>query len=98
MSQVEASGATAPAKTSTRPARVTRARVGEWALIAVVVLYAAGLLLAPLVGRVWGSLAEGIGAFAREVTSVDAISSLKLTLIMAGAATVINAVFGICIA
>jgi sulfate transport system permease protein len=72
--------------------------IGEWALIAVVVLYAAGLLLAPLVAIVWGSLAEGIGAFAREVTSVDAISSLKLTLIMAAAATVINAVFGVCIA
>jgi sulfate transport system permease protein len=97
MSQVEASCLTAPAKRP-GPARVTRAMIGEWALIAVVVLYAAGLLLAPLVAIVWGSLAEGMGAFARQVTSVDAISSLKLTLIMSGAATVINAVFGICIA
>ena len=98
MTRVEARGVTEPAETSRGPARVTRALIGEWALIAVVVLYAAGLLLAPLVAIVWGSLAEGIGAFAREVTSVDAISSLKLTLIMAAAATVINAVFGVCIA
>ena len=89
---------TEPAEKSRGPARVTRTMIGEWALIAVVVLYAAGLLLAPLVAIVWGSLAEGIGAFAREVTSADAVSSLKLTLIMAGAATVINAVFGVCIA
>jgi len=78
--------------------RLTRATFSRWALIAVVVLYAAGLLLAPIVAIVWGSLAEGVGAFLREVTSADALSSLKLTLIMAFAATLINAVFGVCIA
>jgi sulfate/thiosulfate transport system permease protein len=78
--------------------RITQATLGRWVLIAVVVLYAAGLLLAPIVAIVWGSLAEGVGAFLREVTSADALSSLKLTLIMAFAATLINAVFGVCIA
>jgi sulfate transport system permease protein len=78
--------------------RPMRARLGEWALIAIVVLYAAGLLLAPLIAIVWGSLAEGLGAFAREMTSPDAVSSLKLTLVMAVGATVINTVFGVCIA
>jgi len=78
--------------------RITQATLGRWALIAVVVLYAAGLLLAPIVAIVWGSLAEGVGAFLREVTSADALSSLKLTLIMAFGATLINAVFGVCIA
>jgi sulfate transport system permease protein len=75
-----------------------RARLGEWALIAIVVLYGAGLLLAPLVAIVWGSLAEGLSAFAREMTSADAVSSLKLTLVMAVGATVINTIFGVCIA
>ena len=97
MSRVETHGVQ-EAEATKSPTRVTQAMIGEWALIAVVVLYAAGLLLAPLVAIVWGSLAEGIGAFVREVTSVDAISSLKLTLIMAAAATVINAMFGVCIA
>jgi sulfate/thiosulfate transport system permease protein len=97
MSRVETHGVQEAGATKS-PTRVTQAMIGEWALIAVVVLYAAGLLLAPLVAIVWGSLAEGIGAFVREVTSVDAISSLKLTLIMAAAATVINAMFGVCIA
>src|SRR5437660_4357892 len=78
--------------------RVKRAAFSRCALIAVVVLYAAGLLLAPIVAIVWGSLAEGAEAFVREVTSADALSSLKLTLIIALAATLINAVFGVCIA
>lgn len=78
--------------------RSRRSRLGEWALIAIVVLYAAGLLLAPLIAIVWGSLAEGLRAFAREMTSPDAISSLKLTMEMAVAATAINTLFGVCIA
>lgn len=78
--------------------RRSQSRLREWALIAIVVLYAAGLLLAPLVAIVWGSLAEGVRAFAREMTSPDAISSLKLTMEMAVAATAINTLFGVCIA
>ena len=78
--------------------RVPSSRVFEWVLISIAVLYAAGLLIAPLVAIVWGSLAEGISAFASQVTSADALSSFKLTLIMAAGATVINTVFGLCIA
>jgi sulfate transport system permease protein len=81
-----------------RSPRITRAKVVEWMLIALVVLYAAGLLLAPLLAIFWGALAEGFGAVLRELTSVDAVSSLKLTLIMAVGATAINTVFGLCIA
>lgn len=77
---------------------ITRAKMVEWLLIAIVVLYAAFLLLAPLLAILWGALAEGLGAVARELTSTDAISSLKLTLIMAVGATVINTLFGLCIA
>lgn len=76
----------------------SRRRIMEWVLILISILYAAGLLIAPLVAIVWGSLAEGVSAFAREITTPDALSSLRLTLIMAVAATVINTVFGLCIA
>ena len=75
-----------------------RDKIIEFALIAIVVLYAAALLVAPLVAIIWGALGEGAGAFARAMTAVDALSSLKLTLIMAVGATVINTVFGLCIA
>jgi sulfate/thiosulfate transport system permease protein len=76
----------------------SRAKLVEWGLIAIVVLYAASLLVAPLIAIVWGALGEGLGAFATAMTSADAISSLKLTLIMAVGATVVNTVFGLCIA
>ncbi|HWN99866.1 MAG TPA: sulfate ABC transporter permease subunit [Blastocatellia bacterium] len=78
--------------------RQPRSRITDWTLILVAVLYAAGLLIAPLVAILWGSLAEGASAFVREVASPDALSSFKLTMIMAVGATVINTVFGLCIA
>lgn len=78
--------------------RFTRSKIVEWALIAIAVLYAGGLLVAPLLAIIWGALAEGASAFAHEMTSAGALSSLKLTLIMAVGATVINTVFGLCIA
>src|SRR5262245_29303523 len=80
-----------------RPQRLGREKLIEWGLIAIVVLYAGALLLAPLIAIVFGALAEGVGAFVQEMITVDALSSLKLTLIMAVGATVINTVFGLCI-
>lgn len=76
----------------------SRAKFVEWMLIAIVVFYAASLLVAPLIAIGWGALGEGLAAFVTAMTSADAISSLKLTLIMAVGATVINTVFGLCIA
>ncbi|MFL6275163.1 MAG: sulfate ABC transporter permease [Blastocatellia bacterium] len=89
-----------PLTTSRAPSRkpAVRARLVEWALIGVVLLYAAGLLVAPMVAIVYGALSEGGGAFMRQVTSADALSALKLTLVMAVGATVINTLFGLCIA
>lgn len=75
-----------------------RSRVIEYVLIAIVLIYAGGLLIGPLVAIFWGAIAEGLRAFLREITSVDALSSLKLTLILAVAATVINTFFGMCVA
>ncbi len=99
MSQAEANF---PAKVrqriSGRAAGAARSKIIEWVLIAVVVLYAAGLLVAPLMAIVWGAFAEGVGEFMRQITSIDALSSLKLTLLMAVGATVINTVFGVSIA
>lgn len=100
MSRAEPTGKneTSGATTSGRRSAITTARLGEWLLIALVVLYAAGLLLAPLIAIIWGSLAEGAGTFIREISSVDAVSSLKLTLFMAVVATLINTAFGVCVA
>jgi sulfate/thiosulfate transport system permease protein len=92
MSQVD-SAKIKPPSTSAR-----RSNILEYLLIAIVLLYAGGLLIAPLLAIFWGAFAEGFSAFAREITSVDALSSLKLTLILSVSATVINTLFGMAIA
>jgi sulfate/thiosulfate transport system permease protein len=92
MSQVES------ATPKHRSMSAMRSRIIEYLLIAIVLLYAGGLLIAPLVAIFWGAFSEGINAFVREITSVDALSSLKLTMILAVSATVINTVFGMAIA
>lgn len=70
----------------------------EWFLIAIVMLYAAVLLIGPFAAVVWGAFSEGMSAFVREVTSPEGVSALKLTLVLAVGATLINTVFGIAIA
>lgn len=89
--------ATKGAATKGSPTKA-RSRVVEWLLIATVVLYAAGLLIGPLVAIFWTAFGEGVTAFAREITSRDAMESLKLTMILAVAATVINTIFGMAVA
>lgn len=75
-----------------------RSKIIERSLIGIVLLYAAGLIIVPLGALIYSSLAEGFGSFMQEVTTDDALASLELTLILAVAATLINTVFGVCIA
>ena len=87
--------------TSAEPNRTAQARrhsFTEWLLIGLVVLYAGALLLGPLLAIAWGALSEGLSAFAREITTDNALSALRLTLLMGAGATAINTVFGLCIA
>jgi sulfate transport system permease protein len=70
----------------------------EWVMIAAVILYAAVLLVGPLFSILWCALSEGAGPFFREITSDNALNALKLTLLLGCGATVINTVFGVCIA
>jgi sulfate transport system permease protein len=82
------------------PAASKPARPGlhEALLIAVVVCYAVTLLLGPLAAIAWGALADGLGSFVRQLTSPDSLSALGLTLFLTVSATIINTVFGVCIA
>ncbi|HYP28527.1 MAG TPA: sulfate ABC transporter permease subunit [Blastocatellia bacterium] len=75
-----------------------RHSMSEWALIGAVVLYAAVLLVGPLVSILWGALSEGAAPFVREITSPNALNAIKLTLLLSVGATVLNTVFGVCIA
>lgn len=79
-------------------ARGTRPRGIEWLLVAVAVLYAAVMLLGPLVAIAWGAFAAGLGELFKQLTSAEALNALKLTLLLSVAAVAINTVFGLCIA
>jgi sulfate/thiosulfate transport system permease protein len=92
MSQADSAKGTSPSKLA------RNSRLLESLLITIVLLYAGGLLVAPLIAIFWGAFAEGLNGFLREVSSADALSSLKLTLILAVSATVINTLFGLLIA
>ena len=96
MSQLET---TIPAATDfVSHSRVARPGKLAWVLIAVVVLYAAFLLGGPLVAIIGGAFASGAGALWRELTSAAALNALQLTVLLAVVATIINTLFGLCIA
>src|SRR2546422_5289327 len=70
----------------------------EWLLAAVVVFYAAVLLVGPLAAIFWGALSHGLGVFWRSISVPNARSALWLTLLLGASATVINTVFGVVVA
>lgn len=85
-----------PAHTDTSPAPKRPGAV-EWVLIAVVMLYAALLLLGPLAAIAWGAVSEGLFVLWEQVTSPNALNALKLTLGLSVGATLINTFFGVCV-
>ncbi len=78
--------------------KAERPRGFEWALVAVVVLYAMALMAGPLMAIVWGALSSGFGAMIRQLASAEAVNALRLTILMSFAATALNTVFGLCVA
>jgi sulfate transport system permease protein len=72
-----------------------RPQLAEWAVVGIALFYAVLLLFAPLAALARGALSRGIAAFFREVTTPDALSSLKLTFLLAVGATILNTVFGV---
>jgi sulfate/thiosulfate transport system permease protein len=70
----------------------------ESLLILMVVLYAALLLCGPIAAIVWGALSGGLENLWLQLSSADALSALRLSLFLATCATVINTIFGTCVA
>jgi sulfate transport system permease protein len=81
----------------TRP-RSKRPRGREWLLVAVVAVYAAILLIAPLAAVAWGAVSSGLSVMIEQLATAEALNALKLTLILGAGATVINTIFGLCLA
>ena len=64
-----------------------RPQLAEWAVVGIALFYAVLLLFAPLAALTRGALSRGVATFFREVTTPDALSSLKLTFLLAVGAT-----------
>lgn len=70
----------------------------QWALIALVVLYAAALLFLPLLSIVGGALSKGLGAAVEALNDPDLHHALLVTVALAVFSVVINTAVGVLIA
>jgi sulfate transport system permease protein len=89
--------ATNPAVVVARPAQLA-GRAGGGLARGIAVGYLSLIVLVPLAALVWSSRAHGLGTFWHEVTSPEAASALKLTLVVALLVAAFNAVTGTAIA
>jgi sulfate transport system permease protein len=74
--------------------RVLGARLGRYGLRGIAIVYLAGLILLPLAALVTKGFGAGITALVSALSSSGAQNAIKLTLMTALAAALINAVFG----
>lgn len=65
------------------------------ALRLVVIGYVGALVLLPLTVVLWRTWDQGAGTFVSAVTGPEALQAYRLTLLVAGAAVVLNTVFGV---
>jgi sulfate transport system permease protein len=89
--------ATNPAVVVARPAQLA-GRAGGGLARGIAVGYLSLIVLVPLAALVWSSRAHGLVTFWHEVTSPEAASALKLTLVVALLVAAFNAVTGTAIA
>jgi len=67
-------------------------------LVAIVLLYAGILIIAPVVTIIGGAFQQGIQPVLTQLTSPDALAALKLTAILTVLAALINTVLGVVVA
>jgi sulfate/thiosulfate transport system permease protein len=92
------SAATAPAATEpTSPRRGVRRRPrrGRLALRVVAVGYVGVLVALPVAIVLWRTAAQGATAFWQAISSPEAVHAIELTVVVAGSAVVVNAIFGV---
>ena len=81
-----------------RPPEALSSRLGGPLAKGVATGYLSLVVLLPLAALVWTSRANGLGEFWHEATRPEAVSALKLTLGIAAACALVNAVAGTAIA
>jgi sulfate transport system permease protein len=87
-------GPARPAGPARRPKREGSAAVRRL-LRTIAVVYVLGLVALPVLTVLRSTFADGIGPVLEVLTSEDFIAAFKLTVIVAGLATLINTVFGV---
>jgi sulfate/thiosulfate transport system permease protein len=80
--------------------RTARRATGEsplarWALITIALLFLGIFLLMPLIAVFAEALAKGVAPFFEAIVEPDAITAIKLTLMVAAIAVPLNVVFGV---
>ncbi|HEY4163317.1 MAG TPA: sulfate ABC transporter permease subunit CysW [Dongiaceae bacterium] len=73
----------------------TEASWVKWLLIGIAVAFMALMLVLPLVSVFTEALSKGIGAYFAAITDPDALSAVRLTLLVAAIAVPLNLVFGL---
>lgn len=73
-------------------------KISSWVdvlLVGGVLLYAAALLIAPIVALLNGALSRGLEPFLNALVTPDALAALRLTATLAISAAIINAILGL---
>lgn len=74
---------------------LSEARGVRWALIAISLLFLGAFLLLPLLAVFVEALRNGVGAYVASLVEPDALTAIKLTLIVAAISVPANLVFGL---
>lgn len=80
---------------SQRPKHITEPRIVQWLLIGIALLFLGLVVLLPLVSIFVEAFRKGVSVYFKALTEPDALSALKLTLIVAVIAVPLNTVFGV---
>ncbi|MFF2091877.1 sulfate ABC transporter permease subunit CysW [Paenibacillus sp. NPDC058174] len=80
---------------SKRPRHITEPRSVQWVLIGIALLFLGLVVLLPLVSIFVEAFKKGFDVYRAAITEPDALSALRLTLIVAVIAVPLNTIFGI---
>lgn len=80
---------------SKRPQHVTESAPVRWLLIGIAMLFLGLIVLLPLASVFVEAFKKGAGVYIDSITEPDALSALRLTLIVAMIAVPVNTVFGV---
>jgi sulfate transport system permease protein len=80
---------------SMRPRHITEPAPVRWLLIGIAMLFLGFIVLLPLASVSVEAFKKGVGVFVDSIADPDALSALRLTLIVALIAVPVNTIFGI---